>query len=120
MEDIDKQRATYVVELEEKLQHAMEQLAIYKPIAEKWEPKANAFIDPQDKQVRFVLQFGGKRVTALLNLNTVAGNTAADITSTVAQTFFEQLVLERLGEVLRPEAEKVCDNARAVTGAGKW
>jgi hypothetical protein len=116
----DTPRADAITDLEARLEHALSEVAKYKPLAEKWEPRANVFIDPQDQDVRFVLSFGGKRATVTMPINTVAQNTVGDITSAAAKSMFETLVVERIGEVLAPEVEKVVTNARAVVGVGKW
>jgi len=120
MDDIEKQRVEYVAELEQQVKYLQEELAKFKPLAEKWEPKVVGSIDPHDKQVRFTLSFGGKRVTAVVSLQKAAANNVDDITTSVADTLFESLVVEKIRDALRPEVARLQPAAVGVMGAGTW
>ncbi len=120
MNDIEKNRVEYVADLEAKLEHAVGDVAKYKPLAEKWEPKAAGTMEPDNKEIRVVLAFGGKRITATFPVGMFVNNNTADITNAVCETMIKNLVIDQLRAVVHPEVTRLSEGAKAVSGAGKW
>jgi tRNA/tmRNA/rRNA uracil-C5-methylase (TrmA/RlmC/RlmD family) len=103
--DIDKQRATYVIELEQKLAYLQEQLAHFKPQAEKWTPVLKGQIE--GSACRFTLAFGGKRVTGEVSVQSMAQNSAESVTAALVDTLIESLVADVLRKEVKPEVERI-------------
>ena len=108
MDDIEKNRVEYVTRLEQQLKHAQEQLAVLRPIAEKWEPRVLAgSLRASDEQATITLSFGGKQQTMSIRfeamLHTSTGDLAAYIASSLADTF----VAPQLAKLLSPEIERL-------------
>lgn len=120
MDDIEKNRSEYVGRLELTLQHAQAELAKYKAIAEKWEPKLHAEISPGDQQARFTLSFGGKRTTATITFQAMQQTDPTTATSAIIDALIESNVASRLREVVSPEVDRVQPSIKAMAGAGKW
>jgi hypothetical protein len=120
MDDIEKSRTEYVVRLEQTLQHAQAELARYKAIAEKWEPKLHAEISPADQQARFTLEFGGKRTTATITFPAMAQTDPTTATSAIVDALIESNVAARLRDVVMPEVQRIQPSLKAMAGAGKW
>lgn len=104
--DIDKTRATYVVELEEKVRYLQEQLMHYKPLAEKWTPVLNGQVEPNGA-CRVTLAFGGKRVTGEVSSQYVLSSSVNDITVAITDTLIESLVTDILRAEVKPEVERL-------------
>lgn len=115
MEDIEKQRAEYVVHLETQLVELQRQLAEAKPLAEKWTPVIAGQVTPEE--VRVTLSFGGKRVTVTVNMLNFATNSTQDLVSSIADVLCESLVVEKVREVIRPEIERLRRGVTALTGS---
>lgn len=120
MDDIEKNRAEYVLRLETNLQHAQSELAKYRDLAEKWEPKLHAEISTVDKQARFTLSFGGKRSTAVVDIGTLAQTDVTTATSAIVDVLIQSNAAARLREVVLPEVERLQPSLKAIEGAGKW
>ncbi len=120
MDDIEKNRATYVQQLETKLQHAQAELDKFKTIAEKWEPKITVATDPKTQKTTFGLQFGGKHVHATVTADWLCQMDSTGATSAVVDALVESLVVAELRKVIAPEVERAQHGAKAVAGAGKW
>lgn len=118
MDDNEKNRSEYVTRLEANLQHAQAELAKYKTIAEKWEPKCHAEVGTTD--VRFTLSFGGKRSTASITLASMSRTDVTTATSAIVDTLIESNIAARLREAVQPEVERVQPSLLAIAGAGKW
>lgn len=120
MDDIEKNRSEYVGRLEMTLQHAQAELAKYKAIAEKWEPKLHAEISPADQQCRFTLEFGGKRTTATITFPSMSHTDPTTATSAIVDALIESNVAQRLREVVAPEVDRIQPSIKMMAGAGKW
>jgi hypothetical protein len=120
MEDNEKGRIGYIAEIEAKLEHALKDLAIYRPLAERWEPKASGEMRFDDNLVRITLAFGGKRVTATFNRDSFVSNNIDDLTAAVCETMVRNLVMDQLRSVVEPEVARLSQGAKASAGAGKW
>jgi hypothetical protein len=120
MDDIEKFRSEYVIRLETNLTHAQQELARYKAIAEKWEPKLHAEISVIDQQCRFTLEFGGKRTTATITFPAMERTDVTTATSAIVDALIESNVAARLREVVQPEVERIQPSLKTVAGAGKW
>lgn len=120
MDDIEKNRAEYVLRLETTLQHANAELRKYREIAEKWEPVLNAEIGTADQVARFTLSFGGKRATATIPFQTLANTDVTTATSAIVDVLVESLAVARLREIVEPEVARLQPSLKAIGGAGKW
>lgn len=120
MDDIEKNRVEYVAHLENQVKHLQRQLAVAKPLAEKWTPIVSGESTLQDDKVRFTVAFGGKRMTVALSKVSVNQNTVGDVTHTIATTIAEQLLQEQVKEIIRPEVERVKRGVDVASGAAKW
>jgi hypothetical protein len=120
MDDIEKTRVEYVTRLEQTLQHAQAELAKFKAIAEKWEPRLHAELSTADAQARFTLEFGGKRTTATITFTAMAQTDPTTATSAIVDALIESNVASRLRDVVMPEVMRIQPSLKAVAGAGKW
>lgn len=119
MDDIEKNRAEYVLRLEQQVQELSRQLAEAKPLADRWTPVAHGEL-AHDGTARVTLAFGGKRITATVTRDAFTTNTALDLTTSIANTLCESMLVEKIAEVVRPEVERLVQAATAIKGAGKW
>jgi len=117
MLDHEKNRAEYVVHLEQQVQHLQRQLNEIQADA-RWIPVVNTAM--QGDTARITLAFGGKRVTATVDLSTLHETTVTDLTSAVLDSFADNLVKQQLREVVEPAVSGIINASRAVAGAGKW
>lgn len=120
MEDIEKFRSEYVMRLETNLQHAQQELAKYKAIAEKWEPKLHAEISAKEQQCRFTLEFGGKRTTATITVPAMESTDVTTATSAIVDALVESNVAARLRDIVQPEVQRIQPSLKVMAGAGKW
>jgi hypothetical protein len=120
MDDIEKNRSEYVARLETQLEHAMSELTKYKELAEKWEPRCNAEIDPHKQIVGFTLAFGGKRTTAQITVQALQQTDPTTAVSAIVDTLIESMAAERLRTTVEPELKRVMPSVKAMATAGKW
>lgn len=120
MDDIEKNRVTYVQQMETKLQHMQTEYEKYKAIAEKWEPKITVKTDTGTQKITFGLQFGGKFVHATVGADWLAGMDSTGATSTIVDALVESLVVAEIRKVVQPDVERIQAGVKAVQGAGKW
>lgn len=119
-EDNEKSRVDYVARLEATLTHATAELAKYRAIAEKWEPRCNAEVDSTRQLVSFTLSFGGKCSTAQATFSGLQGTDIATAVSAIIDSLVESNVSARLRDAVEPEVQRVMPNLKVVAGAGKW
>jgi hypothetical protein len=115
MEDIDKTRLEYVARLEEQVQHLQRELAIYKPLAQKWQPIATAKMTQQGAAI--TLQFGGKQTTGTISTDTLLTTDLTTMTSSVIDTLCESLMIDRLRDIVGPEVDRMMKGVAAQRGA---
>ena len=120
MEDIEKSRTEYVHSLEVKIKHLQAEHNRYKAIADKWQPVLTVIAVPQEEKTVFGLAFGGKKMQASTSIQFLQEMDTTSIVSTLAETFFENLIKEHLKTIILPEVERVKAGAEAMKGIGKW
>lgn len=111
--DFEKNRAEYVVLLEQRLQHALAQVAEAK-VQEKWIPKASSEIDGGN--MRVTLSFGGKISSVAVPVAAVTANRVEDLTIAVLDQLYAQLICEQLRPVIEPQVSRVKQNIEARGG----
>ena len=119
MSDFEKNRAEYVTHLEAQLQAMQRQLADIKA-QERWIPQVGASIDTSTNQGRITLAFGGKNQTALVSFTTLTDHSVTDITTSVLELGFQEMVNSRLREVIEPEVARLVNNAKSLVSKPKW
>ncbi len=119
IDDIEKTRAQRTMHLEVLNEHLREQLAAIKA-DERWVPKLGSELVAGDQSVRLTLAFGGKRTTALFTYDFLSQRTAVDATTDIIQLAFQNLINDRIREVVQPEVERLQASVKAIDGAGKW
>lgn len=105
--DFEKNRAEYVVLLEQRLQHALAQVAEAKT-QEKWIPKVSSEIDGAN--MRVTMAFGGKISSVAVPIGTVAANRVEDLTIAVVDQLYHQLICDQLRPVVEPQVARVKQN----------
>ena len=120
MDDIEKNRVTYVQQLETKMQHMQAEYEKYKAIADKWEPKITVLADPKTQKTTIGLEFGGKHVHATVTHDWLCQMDSTGAVSGIVDALVESLVVEQLRKVVAPEVERAQKGAKATAGAGKW
>lgn len=120
MQDIEKNRAEYVNRLETLLEHAQQELAKFKAIAQKWEPQCQAEISTSTQSVNVTLNFGGKRSTASMKQADLSRVDLVTATSAIVDALIESNVAARLREAVEPEIQRILPNLIAIGNAGKW
>ena len=119
MSDFEKNRAEYVTHLEIQVQSLQQQLAAIQA-DERWIPKVGAELDAAKEQARLTLSFGGKNQTAVVTFATLDSHSTRDIASNMMALAFQDLVNDRLREVIEPEVTRIKNGAMSIKGAGKW
>ena len=119
MSDFEKNRADYVVRLEATVQNLQQQLAAIQA-DERWIPKIGAELDGAKEQARITLSFGGKNQTAVVTYTTLDENSVQNVTTSIMELAFQDLVNDRLRAVIEPEVAKLKHGAKAIAKAGKW
>lgn len=109
-EDFEKNRAEYVVRLEQQLQHANKIITELKADA-KWTPKVASEVSGAN--VRITLAFGGKTMTASIPTTSLELSTPEQVTSAVIETLFAQHIADKFRPVITPEIARVTQNVRA-------
>lgn len=117
--DFEKNRAEYVTQLEIQLQAMQRQLAEIKA-QERWIPRIGAEIDPAAQQGRITLSFGGKNQTAVVSLESLAEHSITDVTTSVLELGFQEMVNSRLREIIEPEVARLARNAKSLVGKKQW
>lgn len=114
MNDVDKNRADYVMHLEATVQNLQRQLLELKADA-KWIPRAEASIGT-DGVGHFALSFAGKADRFSFDMSKLHDDSVTDITNFLCDNRFRQMILEAFRPVLEPEVRKLHGNACAVYG----
>lgn len=119
MNDIEKQRADYVVRLELLVQNLQEQVKQLQA-DEKWIPRFGSELDPETNKARLTLSFGGKNQTAVFSYEFLGDQGVSDATTNIIELGFRGLIEDRFKEVVSPEVERLKGSIQAINGAGKW
>lgn len=119
MSDFEKNRAEYVTHLEIQVQSLQQQLAAIKA-DERWVPKMGSELDPSREIARLTLSFGGKNQTAVVTYTTLEQNGVTEITTSIMEYAFQDLVNDRLRAVIEPEVARLKQGAKAIEKAGQW
>jgi len=120
MDDIEKNRATYVQQIETKISHLQNECEKYKAIADKWEPKLTMKTDVKSGNVTFGLQFGGKFVHASVTQQWLLQVDETSATTSIVDALVESLVVSELRKIVAPEVDKAQRAAKSISTAGKW
>ena len=120
MEDMEKNRVTYVQQMEAKLGHLQTEYEKYKAIAERWEPQITVQANTETNKTTFGLQFGGKFVHATVTHDWLIGMDNTGATSAIVDALVESLVVSEIRKIVAPEVARVQQGAQASEGAGKW
>lgn len=118
MSDFDTRRIGEVAALQEQVELLTKQVAGYRMIAERWQPKFGTAIDGTN--VKISLSFGGKVATASIPTEALARVDATSATTTVLQSLIDQIVLDQLRPLAQPEVQKLIEQAAVLLKAGKW
>jgi hypothetical protein len=119
-DDIEKNRAIYVQQLETKMAHLQSEYDRFKTLAEKWEPRITVKTEPETRKTTFGLQYGGKHVHATVTDLWLAQNDQTTATSSIVDALVESLVSSILRDVIEPEVARAKRGAEAIQTAGKW
>jgi hypothetical protein len=118
LSDTERHRLEYVRAVEQKLTIANNELAKWRPIAEKWEPKIDSVGDPSG--ARITLAFGGKRVTVSVPQTALLTHSTTDLTTHVLDTLAKELILDQLRPLVDAEINRQVGSAQIANRAGKW
>lgn len=119
MNDFEKNRAEYVTHLELQVTAMQRQLAEIQAEA-RWIPQVGAELDPIAQTGRVTLSFGGKNQTAVVPFEHLAGNSVTDITTSVIELGFQEMINSRLREVIEPEVSRLTEGVKSITSKPKW
>lgn len=119
MNDNEKNRAEYVLHMENQVKHLQRQLADLQAEAH-WIPQVNNVMDSKDETVRTTLSFGGRRVTTTLTYDALRNCSSGDATTAVLESFWKNLIEDRLREIVEPEIRRSKEGVQSIEGAGKW
>lgn len=119
MQDFEKNRVEYVTHLEVQIRSLQQQLAAIQA-DERWIPKVGAELDPMVQQGRFTLSFGGKNQTGVVSFETLAGNSVTDITTSLLELAYKDMINDRLRTAIEPEVARLSQGVRAITGKPQW
>lgn len=120
MDDIEKNRATYVQQLELTVQHLQGEHDKYKRLADKWEPKVTVKTDPATQKVSFGLEFGGKFTHATVTDTWLVGMDVTSAVTSITAALVDNLVEAEIRKVIQPEVERARNGAQSIQNAGKW
>lgn len=118
MSDFDTRRIGEVAALQEQVNSLKMQAAGYKMIAERWQPRFTVAIDNQMAKVSLI--FGGKIATATFPIADLAQADETTATTSILESMCENLIIDQLRPILRPEVHNLIENAKTMSGAGKW
>ena len=120
MSDFDTQRIGEIMELEQQVKALRDEVQRYKTIAERWEPRVAAEVNPTARLGKVSLTFGGKTISATMSFDYLEKMDLTTATTSCVETLCSSLVIDRLRGVVQPEVQKLMDNVTIVMGAGKW
>ena len=118
LSDTERHRLEYVNAVEQQLTIANNEVAKWRPIAEKWQPKIESVGDPDG--ARFTFAFGGKRVTAFVPQEALLSHSSNDITTHVLDILSKEVILDQLRTMVSSEVDKQLASAQIANRAGKW
>lgn len=118
MNDFEKNRAEYVTHLEMQVQALQKQLVDIKA-EERWIPKVAAELDSNTQRGRITLSFGGKNQTAIVSFDALAGNSVTDVTTSVLELGFQEMINSRIRTVIEPEVLRISNGVKSLVGGEK-
>jgi hypothetical protein len=118
MSDFDTRRIGEVAQLEEMIVSLQKQVAGYKMIAERWQPRVTSVID--NDQAKISMTFSGKTMTATYPIKNLQGVDLISATTSVLQTLSDALIMDSLRPVVMPEVKRMIDAAESMTQVSKW
>lgn len=119
MQDFEKNRVEYVTHLEVQIRAMQQQLAAIQA-DERWIPKVGAELDPIVQQGRFTLAFGGKNQTGVVSFETLSSNSVTDITTSLLELAYKDMINDRLRSVIEPEVRRLSDSVKSITSKPQW
>ena len=119
MDDVEKSRVEYVMKLEELIAHLRVQVAEAKAAA-TWQPTVNSEMDISGNNGRFTLGIDGKRVTVSVPTVSLYNADVTTVTTSIIESFWKNLISDRLRPVVQPHVERMRTNANAMKGSGQW
>jgi hypothetical protein len=119
MIDVDTQRISQLMELEEQVKSLSTRCHQYKTIADKWEPKFSSKID-LNKEIGIIsLSFGGKVYHSQVTFQFL--ETADDFSaSLVLENMFINMIKHLLKPMIEPEFSKLKENVISLRSTNKW
>lgn len=119
MQDFEKNRADYVTQLEVQVRAMQAELAAIKADAH-WIPRVGVELDPITQQGRITLSFGGKNQTGVVSFTALSENSITDVTTSLLELAFQEMVNSRLRTVIEPEVNRLSKSVRSITGKPQW
>lgn len=119
MSDFEKNRAEYVTRLEAQVQAMQQQVADLQREAH-WTPRVGIELDPVAQQGRVTMSFGGKNQTAVVSFTALNQNSVTDITTSVLELGFQEMINSRIRTVIEPEVARMSKGIREIVGIPKW
>lgn len=119
MEDFEKNRAEYVLQLELQVKSLQAQLAEAK-LAEPYLPRVAVNVDVATGNEIITVSFGGKNASLSLTPDKLQNFPVADIVTACVDSLYVNLISDVFKPFLTPEVERIAASAKGVAGAGKW
>ena len=119
MQDFEKNRAEYVTHLELQVRALQKQLNDIQA-EERWVPKVGAELDPSTKTGRITLSFGGKNQTAVVSFENLASYSTIDLTTSVLELGFQEMINISIRMVIEPEIERIANGVKSITSKPQW
>jgi len=117
--DFEKNRAEYVTHLEVQVQALQKQLAAIQA-EERWVPKVGVELDPVTQNGRVTLAFGGKHQTAVVSFANLSSHSVTDITTSVLELGFQEMINSRIRTVIEPEVLRLTNGVKSITSKPQW
>jgi hypothetical protein len=114
MQDFEKNRAEYITQLEIQVQNLQRQLNAIQADA-RWVPQVAAELDAVTQNGRITLSFGGKNQTAVVSFTNLATHSVTDVTTSVLELGFQEMINSRIRAVIEPEVQRMSNGVRSIT-----
>lgn len=119
MSDFEKNRAEYVTRLEAQVQAMQKELVDIKAQS-NWIPKVAGVLDSQGQTGRVTLAFGGKNQTGVVSFTTLSDNSVTDITTSLLELAYKDLIFDRLRAAIEPEVSRLCEGVKPLKAKPQW
>lgn len=120
MEDFEKNRVEYVGRLETQVAQMQHDLAIYRPLAEKWEPQFESKLNDLGNVGEITLKFGGKLQTLTLSSSHLTTTDISGLVSACAEAFAQELIAAQIKKQIEPHIVKLKAGVTAVNNTNNW